>query len=81
MTGVFATKSVNPAGNDGLFCGNSGLHISQSIAVLATVASSATVTFLLEMLSLREDFRSTEEHQIEGLDLVEQGEKGYHKLL
>ena len=81
-TGVFATKSVNPAGNDGLLYGNSALLLTQCIAVLATVAFSATVTFLLlKMLALGEGLRSTDEHQFEGLDLVEHGEKGYHELL
>jgi Amt family ammonium transporter len=82
MTGVFATRSVNPAGNDGLLYGNPGLLLSQCIAVLATIAFSAAVTFvLLKLLGLGKGLRSTEEHQFEGLDLVEHGEKGYHEIL
>src|ERR1700741_2271111 len=37
MTGVFATKSINPAGNDGLLYGNPSLLVTQAIAVGATV--------------------------------------------
>src|SRR5437667_2506521 len=35
MTGVFATKTINPAGNDGLLYGNPSLVVPQLIAVVA----------------------------------------------
>src|SRR5213076_3045264 len=38
LTGVFATKLVNPAGGDGLLAGNAGQMGVQLLAVLATVA-------------------------------------------
>src|SRR5262249_54469412 len=37
MTGLFATKAINPAGNDGLLYGNPSLLTRQLIAVGATV--------------------------------------------
>jgi Amt family ammonium transporter len=82
MTGVLATRAVNPQGADGLLEGNPGLLATQALAVLATILLSGGVTFLLlkgvQSLSV---LKSTEEHQFEGLDLVEHGEKGYHELL
>ncbi len=82
VTGLFATRSVNAAGGDGLFYGNPSQLLVQSAAVLATIAFSALVTFiLLKLLSLTMGIRSNDEHQSEGLDLVEHGEKGYNELV
>jgi Amt family ammonium transporter len=81
LTGVFATTSVNPAGADGLLAGNPGLVWTQTVAVAATAAYAAVVTFLLiKGVMLVAPVRSSEEHEHEGLDLVEHGEKGYHEL-
>jgi Amt family ammonium transporter len=81
LTGVFATRSVNPAGNDGLLAGNWELLRVQSVAVAATVVFAAAVTFLLlKLLGSLSAIRSSGEHEVEGLDLVEHGEKGYHEL-
>jgi Amt family ammonium transporter len=80
LTGVFATKSVNAAGNDGLLAGNPGLLWIQFVAVAATVVFAAAVTFvLLKLIGAASALRSSEEHQHEGLDLVEHGEQGYHE--
>jgi Amt family ammonium transporter len=81
LTGVFATTLVNPNGSDGLLYGNAGLVITQAIGVLATATFSAIVTFLIiRLLGITMNLRGSEEHQHEGLDLVEHGEKGYHEL-
>jgi len=81
LTGVFATISVNPNGANGLFYGNPGLLLTQSIGVLATVIFSSAVTFLLiRFLGVFMVLRSGDEDQHEGLDLVEHGEKGYHEV-
>ena len=80
-TGILATRSVNPAGNDGLLQGNPSLFFTQCLAVAATIAYSALVTFgLLKLIDLTIGIRSDDESQHEGLDLVEHGEKGYHEL-
>jgi Amt family ammonium transporter len=82
MTGVLATKSVNPAGNDGLLAGNPGLLWTQTIAVLATMAFAALVTFVLIMgLKYTVGLRAHEEEEYEGLDVAEHGEKGYHEII
>lgn len=81
MTGVFATKSVNEAGNNGLLYGNASLLWIQFIAVVATAAFAALVTFvLLKAIDATMGIRSQDEHEHEGLDLVEHGEKGYHEI-
>jgi Amt family ammonium transporter len=81
MTGVFATTTVNSAGNNGLLYGNPKLMIVQGIGVVATIVFAAGVTYvLLRILDATMGIRSTDEHQHEGLDLVEHGEKGYHEI-
>jgi len=53
LTGVFASKLVNPAGADGLLLGNFQQIGIQAIAVVATAAYSAIVTWgLLKVLDV-----------------------------
>ncbi len=81
MTGVLATKSVNEAGNNGLLYGNPSQLWIQFIGVAATAAFAALVTFvLLKAIDATMGIRSRDEHEHEGLDLVEHGEKGYHEI-
>lgn len=81
-TGVFASRSVNEAGADGLVHGNVVLLGVQLLGIVATAAFAALVTFLLlKILSITMGIRSSDEHQHEGLDLVEHGEKGYHEIV
>jgi ammonium transporter, Amt family len=47
MTGIFATKTVNPAGNDGLFYGNVSFFLTQVKAMGIAVAYSFTVSYLI----------------------------------
>ncbi len=82
MTGVFATKAVNEAGNNGVLYGNASLLWIQFVGVFATAAFAAIVTFvLLKIINATMGIRSSDEHQHEGLDLVEHGEKGYHEIV
>jgi len=82
MTGVLATKAVNAAGNNGVLYGNVSLLWIQFVGVVATAAFAALVTFLLlKILDRTMGIRSSDEHQHEGLDLVEHGEKGYHEII
>jgi ammonium transporter, Amt family len=81
MTGVLATRSVNPGGADGLLYGNPAQLLVQGAAVLATIVFAAGVTYiLLKIIGATSGIRSNEEHQFEGLDVIEHGEKGYHQL-
>ncbi len=78
LTGFFATKTVNPAGADGLVYGDPSLLVKQIIAVVITYAFSAVGTFvILKLLSLVMDLRVKPESEYQGLDINEHGEEGY----
>jgi Amt family ammonium transporter len=78
MTGVFASRAVNPAGNDGLLYGNSSLLVTQLIAVAATIAfaaaGSAVILFVLKAVM---GLRVTTEEERMGLDLSQHSESAY----
>ncbi|MDP3015744.1 MAG: ammonium transporter, partial [Deltaproteobacteria bacterium] len=77
-TGLFASKAINPAGNDGLFFGNPSLLAIQALTVLVTWIYSLVVTLvLLKILDRTMGLRVSEEHEINGLDLSQHGETGY----
>ena len=82
ITGVLASRLVNPAGADGLLFGNPSLLLIQLLAVAVTIVFSGTVTFvLLKLVDWTIGIRSGEAQESEGLDLVEHGEKAYHELI
>src|SRR5215467_5877633 len=78
LTGIFATKAINPAGNDGLLYGNPSLVVTQLIAVAATVmfaaAGSAVILLLLKAVM---GLRVTDEEERQGLDLSQHNESAY----
>jgi Amt family ammonium transporter len=78
LTGVFASKLINPAGADGLLNGNPGQLLTQIVAVIATLLFAFVGSWILlkvvdGMVGLRVD--SEEEHL--GLDLSQHSEVGY----
>lgn len=77
-TGLFASKAINAAGNDGLFFGNPEQLWNQFIAVAATVvfASAGTLIILLILKAIM-GLRVSEEKEFEGLDISEHGEVAY----
>ena len=78
LTGVFASKAINPAGADGLLSGNPGLVGIQAVAILATWVYAGGVTFvLLKGLDAVLGLRVDPEHEESGLDLTEHGEIAY----
>ncbi|HJZ67186.1 MAG TPA: hypothetical protein VKF81_03495, partial [Blastocatellia bacterium] len=78
-TGIFATKSVNPAGADGLIHGNAPQLINQVIGVLAGWALAAAGTFIiLKLVGFVTPLRVTQEEEIAGLDLALHGEVAYN---
>jgi Amt family ammonium transporter len=80
-TGLFASKLVNEAGNDGLFAGNPSQLAIQLAGVVATVVYAALVSFvLLKALDATMGLRVKEEAEEEGLDLSEHGELAYDPL-
>ena len=79
LTGVFASKSVNPAGADGLLHGNPGLIGVQVLAVVATIAFAALAsTLILFALQAVMPLRVPVEVEVQGIDLAEHGEEAYH---
>ncbi|WP_041933903.1 ammonium transporter [Gloeothece verrucosa] len=82
LTGVFASKAVNSAGNDGLLYGNPGLVVTQFIGVFATYVFAAVGTFIiLKLLSLVMNLRVKEEDEVQGLDIPQHGEEAYGQEL
>ncbi len=79
LTGVFATKTVNPAGADGLLYGNPGLVGVQLTAVAATVLLAGAASWVI--LKLVEGFmglRVPLGDELMGVDQSEHGEEAYH---
>ena len=78
LTGIFATKLVNPAGNDGLFAGNAGQMLVQLYAVLAAVVLAAVGTaIILGLVRVTFGTRARIADEMLGLDLSEHGEEAY----
>ena len=77
-TGLWATKAVNPAGNNGLFYGNPGLLLIQLKAVVITIVYSFIVSFvLLKIVDALLGLRVSEDEERIGLDLTQHRESGY----
>jgi Amt family ammonium transporter len=79
LTGVFATKAVNPAGADGLLAGNPAQLGVQLLAIGATLALSGvgTVAILTTIRSLTA-LRVPIADELTGVDASEHGEEAYH---
>ncbi len=78
LTGVFATKLVNPAGGDGLLAGNAGQMGVQLLAVLATVAFAGLGTLgILKLIQMTIGARADVPEESAGLDLSQHGEEAY----
>ena len=78
LTGVFATKLVNPAGGDGLLAGNAGQMGVQLLAVLATVAFAGIGTLgILKLVDVTIGARANIPEETAGLDLSQHGEEAY----
>ncbi len=79
LTGVFATKAVNPAGADGLLAGNPGLVVVQLTAVAATIVLSAAASWgILQLVHGLMGLRVPLGDEVMGIDLAEHGEEAYH---
>ncbi len=80
LTGVFASKAINPAGANGLFSGGGWHQVwVQALAVLVTVLLSgvATAAILVAIRSML-GVRATIAEEVTGLDTSEHGEEAYH---
>lgn len=78
LTGIFATKILNPAGNNGLLYGNASLLGVQAVAVLTTIAYSGLATFIIfKLIDVIVGVRVSPIDERTGLDLSEHGEVGF----
>ena len=76
MTGIFATKSVNAAGADGLLYGNITFFLTQLKALLIVVGYSFLVSLLIfKLISLMLPLRVSQEEEEIGLDSTQHDEK------
>ena len=79
LTGVFASRAVNPAGADGLLAGNPSQLGVQALAVLATIVVSAGLTAgILGLVRLAMPLRVPLDDEIAGVDVSEHGEEAYY---
>ena len=76
MTGIFATKTVNAAGNDGWWYGNFSFFFTQVKALLIVVPYSFIMSFLIfKFINFILPLRVSEEEEIMGLDESQHNEK------
>jgi Amt family ammonium transporter len=87
LTGVLATRAVNPVFKDatgnplpvGLLEGNGAQVVNQLIGVAISVALAVIGSFLiLKAVDLLIGVRVSEEDEMQGLDLSQHGEEGYN---
>lgn len=77
-TGLFASTAINTAGADGLFFGNPSQILIQLVSVIATIAFSFSMTFIiLRAIDLLVGLRVTGEEEERGLDISLHNETGY----
>ena len=77
-TGLFASKAVNAAGNDGLFFGNPGQLWTQFVAVVVTIVFAMVVTaIILAILKATMGLRVADDEERMGLDLTQHNERAY----
>ena len=76
MTGIFATKSVNGAGADGLLYGNTEFFMTQLKALFIVVGYSFIVSLgIFKVISLMLPLRVSQEEEEIGLDTTQHDEK------
>ncbi|HVZ25691.1 MAG TPA: ammonium transporter [Sediminibacterium sp.] len=76
MTGIFATKSVNAGGNDGLFYGNPAFLLTQLKALFLVIVYSFTVSWLIfKFINFILPLRVSSEEEEVGLDASQHDEK------
>jgi Amt family ammonium transporter len=78
LTGLLASKLVNPAGGDGLFFGNPGQLGTQAVAVGVTIVYSFVISYaLFWILDKTMGLRVDRDEEVAGLDISEHQETGY----
>lgn len=74
-TGLFASKAINPAGNDGLIYGGTSFFLHQLLGCLIVVVFSLVMGFILfKVVDLISPMRVSEEDEQLGLDITQHDE-------
>ena len=77
-TGLFASKAINAAGNDGFFYGNPGQLWTQFVTVVVTIVFAMVVTaIILAILKATMGLRVADDEERMGLDLTQHNERAY----
>lgn len=77
-TGLFASKSINPDGVNGLFFGNFAQLWIQLVSVIATAGFAFLMTLIiLKFVGSVMGLRVTEEEEVKGMDVSLHNETGY----
>ena len=77
-TGLFASKAINPAGNNGLFFGNPGqLWIQFETVVVTIVFAMVATAVILAVLKATMGLRVADDEERMGLDLTQHNERAY----
>ena len=78
LTGIFASKAWNAAGNDGLLAGNPGQLATQALGVVSSIVYAALATFvLLKLIGLVTALRTAPRVEGLGMDVTQHGEEAY----
>ncbi|HEU5041049.1 MAG TPA: hypothetical protein VFT84_09530, partial [Gemmatimonadales bacterium] len=78
LTGVFASKVWNSAGNDGLLAGNPGQLATQALGVASSIVYAAIATFvILKLIGLVTALRTVSKTEGLGMDITQHGEEAY----
>src|SRR5450432_415733 len=76
MTGIFATKAINAAGNDGWFYGNFSFFLTQVKALVIVVAYSFLVSYaIFKFVNAILPLRVSSKDEEDGLDSSQHAEK------
>jgi ammonium transporter, Amt family len=87
LTGVFATRAINPILHDtqgnalslGMLEGNFGQILNQMVGIAIAFALAIVGTLaILKLVDLVIGLRVTTEHELQGLDVTQHGEEGYY---
>jgi Amt family ammonium transporter len=79
LTGVFASKLINPSAADGLAHGNPMQLVNQAVAVVATWVFAIVMTIIIiKIVDVIVGLRVPADEEIAGLDNTQHGEAGYN---
>ncbi len=76
LTAVFATKTINPAGADGLLYGGTDLFVANAVGSIAVIVYTMVMTFIvIKLVRFITPVRVTAQEEEDGLDASQHGEK------